>query len=140
MVRAVVPSMIDRRDGRIVNIVGASGRSPSPALLPVGTTNAALLNFTRGIAKELAPHNVRINAISPGPTATPRAEELAQQTALAQGISLAEAKADLARTLPLGRMVDPREIAAMALMLVSDRCASITGAEILIDGGSTPGL
>ncbi|HLC01879.1 MAG TPA: SDR family oxidoreductase [Anaerolineales bacterium] len=140
MVRAVAPLMIKRRDGRIVNIVGASGRSPSPTLLPVGTTNAALLNFTRGIARELAPYNVRINAISPGPTATPRAEQLAQQTAEARGIPLAEARAEMAQSLPLGRMVEPNEVAAMAVMLVSDRCASITGTEILIDAGSTSAL
>ncbi len=140
MVRAVAPSMIERRDGRIVNIVGASGRSPSPTLLPVGTTNAALLNFTRGIARELAPYQVRINAISPGPTATPRAERLVQQTAEARRISLSEARAEMARNLPLGRMIEPSEVAAMAVMLVSDRCASVTGAEILIDAGSTSSL
>ena len=74
MTRAVVPAMIARRDGRIVNIVGGAGRTPSAGFLPGSTANAALLNFTRGLAKDLSAHNVRINAISPGLTATERAE------------------------------------------------------------------
>jgi 3-oxoacyl-[acyl-carrier protein] reductase/bacilysin biosynthesis oxidoreductase BacG len=140
MVRAVVPHMIERRDGRIVNIVGGAGRSPSPTFLPGGTANAAILNFSKGIARELAQHRIRINAISPGGTATERAERLLKQQAHARGISLEEAKHDRTRSIPLGRLVQPEEIAAMALLLVSDRAASITGAEIVIDGGSSTGL
>ena len=63
MTRAVVPGMIARRDGRIVNIVGGAARNPTPAFLTGSTGNAAIINFTRGLSKELAPHNVRINAI-----------------------------------------------------------------------------
>ena len=140
MVRAVAPGMIERRDGRIVNIIGGAGRTPTPAFLAGSTTNAALLNFTRGISKELAAHNVRINAISPGNTATARAEQLAEQNAAARGQSVEEFKAEQGRSIPLGRMIDPKEIAAMTLFLVSDLAASITGAEILIDSGATPGV
>jgi 3-oxoacyl-[acyl-carrier protein] reductase/bacilysin biosynthesis oxidoreductase BacG len=140
MVRAVAPHMIERRDGCIVNIVGGAGRSPTPTFLPGGTANAALLNFTKGIARELAQHHVRINAISPGMTATERAERLLKQQAQAHGISVEEERARRTRSMPLGRMVDPREIAALALFLVSEHAASITGAEIVIDGGSSAGL
>lgn len=140
MVRAVAPHMIERKDGRIVNIIGAAGRTPGAAFLAGSTANAGLLNFTRGISKELAQHNVRINAISPGSTATQRAERLAEQNAAARGISIEEYKAENVRNIPLGKLVDPDEIAAMALLLVSDRSASITGIEILIDGGTTPGV
>jgi 3-oxoacyl-[acyl-carrier protein] reductase/bacilysin biosynthesis oxidoreductase BacG len=79
MCRAVAPSMIARRDGAIVNIVGGAARTPTPAFLTGSTGNAAIINFTRGLSKELAPHNVRINAISPGITATERAERLLEQ-------------------------------------------------------------
>lgn len=140
MVRAVAPHMIERRDGRIVNIVGGAGRTPSPTFLTGSTANAALLNFTRGIAKELAGHNVRINAISPGSTDTERAERLAEQRAAAAGTSVGAAKAESARSIPLGHMVDPNEIAAMMLLLVSDQVRSMTGAEVIIDGGATPGV
>ncbi len=140
MVRAVVPYMIAQRDGRIVNIVGGAGRTPGPAFLAGGTSNAALLNFTRGISRELAQHHIRINAISPGLTATPRADRLAAQHAAASGISVEEARARAGAAIPLGHMVDPDEIASMTLLLVSDRVASMTGAEVIIDGGQTPGV
>lgn len=140
LVKAVVPHQKDRRDGRIVNIVGGAGRTPRPSFLPGGTTNAALLNFTKGISKELAEYNIRINAISPGATATERAERLAEQNAQARGITVEQAKAESLQSIPLKRIAKPEEIAALTLFLVSDLAASITGAEILVDGGSTPGV
>lgn len=140
LVRAVTPGLIERRDGRIVNIIGGAGRTPRPNFLPGGTTNAALLNFTRGIAKELATHNVRINAISPGATATERLEQLAAQTAQSQGTTVDAIKAETLQAIPLGRVAQPGEIADLTLFLVSDRAASITGTEIIVDGGQTPGV
>lgn len=135
MVRAVVPRMKARRDGRIVNIVGAAAHSPTPTFLAGSTANAAILNFTKGISQELAPYRVRINAISPGPVNTERARQLARQEAEAQGISEEMAIARRITSIPLGRMAEADEIADMALFLASDRAASITGAEILMDGG-----
>lgn len=140
MVRAVLPYMGEQKDGRIVNIIGGAARTPSPTFLPGSTANAALLNFTKGISKELIRHNVRINAISPGSTATERAKRLNKQLAEAKGISEREAWQQSVSGIPLGRLVEPAEIAAMAVFLVSDLAASIVGAEIAIDGGSTPGV
>jgi len=140
MVRAVLPHMSERKDGRIVNIIGGAGRTPSPDFLPGSTANAALLNFTRGISKELAQNKIRINAISPGKTATERAKTLNKQIAEAKGITEQDAWSESIRSIPLGRMVEPEEIAAMAAFLVSDFAASITGTEIGIDGGATPGV
>lgn len=139
-VRAILPHLKSQRDGRIVNIIGGAGRTPRPNFLPGGTTNAALLNFTRGISKELAQYNIRINAISPGLTATERAERLAQQNAQARGVSVDEIKEESLQAIPLEKIVKPEEIAALALFLVSDLASSITGAEILVDGGHTPGV
>jgi len=93
-----------------------------------------------GGARDLARDNIRINAISPGATATERAERLALQNAAAAGITLEEMKAQIMRGIPLGHLVDPAEIAAMVLLLVSDRVPSMTGTEIIIDGGQTPGM
>ena len=104
------------------------------------TANAALINFTRGISKELAPHNIRINAISPALTETERARRLAEQTAQARDISIEEVMAESTQSIPIGRMIKPSEIAALASFLLSDLAASITGAEMLIDGGQTPGI
>jgi 3-oxoacyl-[acyl-carrier protein] reductase/bacilysin biosynthesis oxidoreductase BacG len=140
MIRAVAPAMIARRDGRIVNIVGGAGRTPRPNFLAGSTANAAILNLTRGLSKELAQHNVRLNAISPGATATERNERLAEQQAVASGRSVAEVRAETLRAIPLGRLVDPAEIAALTVLLVSNRLPSLTGGEIIIDGGQTPGV
>ena len=140
MVKMVMPHMIERKDGRIVNIIGAAGRTPSPTFLPGSTANAALINFTRGISKELAQYNIRINAVSPAPVETERAKSLAEQTAHARGISIDEVIAEITRSIPLGRMIKPHEIANLVLFLVSDLAAAITGAEIMSDGGQTPGM
>lgn len=139
-VRLVVPYFKQQSDGRIVNIIGGAGRTPRPNFLPGGTTNAALLNFTRGISKELAQNNIRINAISPGLTDTRRAKTLAQQNAQSLGITVEEYNIQSVKGIPLGKIVQPDEIAALALFLVSDLASSITGIEIQVDGGSTPGV
>ncbi|MGX9134323.1 SDR family oxidoreductase [Rummeliibacillus sp. JY-2-4R] len=140
MVKAVAPHMMEQKDGRIINIIGAAGRTPTPMFLPGSTTNAALINFTRGISKELAQHNVRINAISPGVTATERAKTLASQRAEAKGVSIEEENKETLSSIPLGHMVHPDEIAAFVLLLASNLVPSMTGSEIVIDGGAQPGV
>lgn len=140
MTRAVAAEMAERRDGRIVNIVGGAGRTPTATFLTGSTANAALLNFTRGVSKELAKHNVRINAISPGRTATERAERLLADEAKNRGTTLDAARAAAVDDIPLHVYTQPSEIAALALLLVSDRVPSMTGSEIVIDGGAQPGV
>jgi NAD(P)-dependent dehydrogenase (short-subunit alcohol dehydrogenase family) len=140
MVKEVVPHMMKQKDGRIINIVGAAAKTPSTTFLAGSTANAALINFTRGISKELAPHNIRMNAISPAPTETERAKHLAEQTAKARGVSIEEVMEESIQSIPIGRMIKPEEIASLAAFLLSNLAASITGAEVLIDGGFTPGI
>lgn len=139
MTRAIAPGMIARRSGSIVNIVGGAARTPTPGFLSGSTTNAAVINFTRGLAKELAHHNVRINAISPGATATARQDQLLMQRKRPEQ-SLEEARREHAAEIPIGRMVLPEEIAAAAVFLASDRSAATTGTELQIDGGAAPGM
>jgi 3-oxoacyl-[acyl-carrier protein] reductase/bacilysin biosynthesis oxidoreductase BacG len=139
MTRAVVPGMIARRDGRIVNIVGGAARFPAATFLTGSTANAALINFTRGLSKDLAPHNVRINAISPGTTQTERTERgIAAE--VAAGKSDEAVREERLRRIPLHRVTQPDEIASMAALIVSDRMASMTGAEVLVDGGAMPAI
>src|SRR5262249_46803997 len=74
MVRAIAPHMMERRQGSIINIIGSTARTPTEDFIIGSMVNAALVNFTRGVSRELARHNVRINAISPGWTLTERLE------------------------------------------------------------------
>ena len=140
MIRAVAPNMMQYRDGRIINIIGSAGRTPSHTFLPGSTTNAALINFTKGISKELANYNVRINAISPGVTSTERANRLANQRATAKGITVEEEEKEILSSIPLGNTVHPDEIASFVLLLASNLVPSMTGSEIVIDGGAQPGI
>lgn len=140
LVRALVPHMIDRGDGRIVNIVGTAARTPSADFISGSMVNAALVNFTRGISRELARHNVRINSISPGWTLTERYSRSIEMKANAQHLALSEALQREARGIPTGRHVGMDEIANMTLLVVSDLCPSLTGEDIIVDGGSTPSV
>ncbi|MDQ1002236.1 NAD(P)-dependent dehydrogenase (short-subunit alcohol dehydrogenase family) [Neobacillus niacini] len=140
LTREISSQMIEQRKGKIVNIIGISGRTPYATFLPGSTTNAGFLNFTKGLSKALSPYNIHVNAISPGVTATERSETLANQNAKTKGTTIEEEKARVRAAIPLGNLVDPKEIAYMTLLLVSDIMQSITGTEITIDGGQQPGM
>jgi 3-oxoacyl-[acyl-carrier protein] reductase len=135
--RAVIPDMRRQRWGRIINVIGRSGHQPRPWYLVGGAANASLLNFTKALADELAPDNILVNGINPGPVQTPRWNDH-----IVQGAKTTEdaAEAVLARmiaTVPLGRVGTPEEVSGMVAFLCSERASFITGALINIDGGGT---
>lgn len=140
LVRALAPHMMERRDGRIVNIVGGAARTPTLDFIAGSVVNAALVNFTRGISRELAPFNVRINAVSPGWTMTERQERSFAMQAATQHVAFEELERQQSRSIPLRRLVAAEEIATLVLLLVSDRLPSMTGEDIVIDGGATPSV
>ncbi len=140
MVRAVAPHMMERRDGRIVNIVGTAARTPTADFIAGSMVNAALVNFTRGVSRELARHNVRINSISPGWTLTERLHRSIEMKANAQHLEVTAALQREARSIPTGRHVSMAEVANLTLLTVSDLCPSLTGEDIIIDGGATPSV
>lgn len=140
MTRAVIPSMLERKYGRIVNIVGNTGLQPSPRLLPGASANAALLAITRGLGEELAPHNIVVNALNPGPTRTERWTTLMGNLAKSSGRSVPEVEADYKDQIPMNRLGEPEEIGRLAAFLASDLAANMTGASVTADGGWTKGL
>jgi NAD(P)-dependent dehydrogenase (short-subunit alcohol dehydrogenase family) len=140
MVRALAPHMKDRKSGSIINIVGSTGRTPTQDFIVGSMVNAALVNFTRGMARELAPFNVRINSISPGWTLTERLERSLELQAGAQGVTLEEMIRREARGIPLNRLVVMQEVAHLTLLLASDQLPSMTGEDIIVDGGVTPSV
>lgn len=138
--RALLPGMRERKSGAILNIIGNAGRQPSAAYIAGGPANAALMNFTKGLAAAAGPDNVRVNAINPGPIRTDRIRQMAEQRAAATGQDVAEIEAAQARGIPLGRVGTVEEVANVAVFLVSDAASYIHGAIIPVEGGATAGI
>ncbi len=138
--REVFPCMKSRGGGRIVNIVGSNGKFPQPYDMTVAVVNAALLNLTKALAEEGAPHNVLVNAIKPSLTRTDRIAYLAKLMMEELGISFDEAVSELVAGHQIKRLGDPSEIASMIVFVVSARGSFITGSLIDVDGGATPSL
>ena len=124
--RAVLPAMKEAGWGRVVNISSSAGRSVSTLGGPHYTTaKAAVLGFTRAVAKEMAPFGITLNAVCPGLVKTEMVSEV---------ITGAQAQ-DYADSFPIGRLAEPEEVAELVAFLASDRAAYITGASLDINGG-----
>ena len=141
--RATLPGMIAAAHGTIVTISSVNASLPDPAVIDYGAAKAALTNFCKALSKEVGPHGIRVNTISPGPVSTALwlgASGVAQTIAAARGSDpklIAEhAVADTATK----RFTTAEEIADLVLLLAGDRAANITGEDIIIDGGLTQSL
>ena len=136
MARAVAPAMIRQGGGAIVNVIGVGGAQPSPSHLPGSAANAALILFTKGFGREMARHNVRVNAVSPAGVATERLQSLMQAIAEREQISVEEATRRSSAQVPLGRPARPEEVADAVLFLASERSGYFAAANLIMDGGS----
>jgi 3-oxoacyl-[acyl-carrier protein] reductase len=135
LARQVLPGMKERRWGRILNITSITVKQPVENLMLSNSLRAGLTGFARTLANEVATFGVTVNNILPGYTRTERVEELATQMAAKQGISASEFKAKWEEEIPMRRLGEPREFAALATFLVSERASYITGASFQVDGG-----
>lgn len=137
MIRAVLPGMIERRYGRIVTLVGNSGREPDPRMLPGAAANAGLLAVTAGLAREVAEHGVVINAVNPGPTRTGRWEGMMESFAARSGKTPEEEEQSFLNAIPQKRLGTTGEIARLVAFLASDAAPHVTGRSITADGGAS---
>jgi 3-oxoacyl-[acyl-carrier protein] reductase len=138
LMRAAGPRMADAGGGRIVNICSSAGKRPSLTNAAYAVTKAAQLSLSRVFADRYAADAVLVNAVAPGPVASPlwTAEGgLADQAAAARGISREEALEAQAAKIPLGRFAEPEEIAAVVVFLCSAAASTVTGAAWSADGG-----
>lgn len=135
LTRQVLPGMRQRRWGRILNITSIAVKQPVDGLMLSNSLRAGLTGFARTLANEVAADGVTINNLMPGYTRTERVEELAQMMADKEGISAAEFRVKWEQEIPMRRLGEPRELAALAAFLVSERASYITGTSIQVDGG-----
>lgn len=140
LARLVLPDMRKACWGRLVHITSLVAREPS-SLLPISSTlRAGLVALTKLQAQEDAAHGITVNAVLPGHTRTDRQTHLAEVRAERDGISVDEALAASEATLPIGRFVEPEEVAAAVAFLCGRPAAAITGQSLLVDGGSVRGV
>jgi 3-oxoacyl-[acyl-carrier protein] reductase len=133
---AVLPGMVERRWGRIVNITSASVKSPIPQLGLSNASRSGLTGFVAGTARQVAHKNVIINNLLPGPHDTDRIEALIENTARQQNISKADARARVASGIPAKRLGTAQEFGATCAFLCSVHAGFIVGQNILLDGGA----
>jgi meso-butanediol dehydrogenase / (S,S)-butanediol dehydrogenase / diacetyl reductase len=126
--RAALRVMKARGGGAIVNLGSVVGLLGSPGLSAYGAAKAGVLNFSRAVALEGAPHNVRVNVVIPG---------VVWSEGTREALSGAQAAEGTARSVPLMRIGEPGEVANAILFLASDEASYITGQSLVVDGGKT---
>jgi 3-oxoacyl-[acyl-carrier protein] reductase len=122
--RAVIPSMKRRRMGRIINVASIAGKEGNPNMIPYSSAKAGVIGFTKALAKEVAAYGVYVNAVAPAVIDTPILQQLTP-----------EQVNYMVQKIPLGRVGQPSEVAALVCWLASDEASFTTGQCIDISGG-----
>lgn len=138
--REVAKPMIKQKSGRLVHIGSTASHTAAPGIVPYAASKHGLIGLVRGMACDLSPHGIMVNAVCPGNTETEMLERVLEQRAQAQGKTLVELKNDLARKTPAGRIGTPQDIAGAVLFLTSADAAYITGQMLTVDGGRSLNL
>ena len=138
--KALIPSMKAAHYGRIINIISTSVKQPIDGLGVSNTTRAAMANWAKTMANELAPFGVTVNNVLPGPTDTERLTAIHQAESNKKGISIEAAENERKAKIPMGRFGTAEEVAAAAAFLASPAASFITGINLPVDGGITKNL
>ncbi len=139
LIKATVYAMADRGFGRVINITSASVRNPIAVLELSNGARCGLTGAVSSLARRLARRNVTINNLLPGLHDTDRVRDTLAGRAAAAGISVEEATANAAKSIPAGRLGTPAEFGATCAFLASTHAGFMTAQNILADGGSYPG-
>ena len=138
LIRTALPALREARErggGRIINIVSTSVKQPIPGLLLSNTIRPAVIGLAKTLSTELAPDGILINNVCPGSFDTDRIRHVYEARAQANATTLEEATAQGVKSIPLGRLGDPRELGYLVAFLASDKASYITGQTISADGG-----
>lgn len=127
--QAVVPAMKDRGKGRIVNIASGAGLAGGALATPYHASKHAVVGLSRSLARELAPHEIAVNALCPGYVDSPMVERIMKAEEAATGRVF-----DVVDTIPMGRMADPDEVAAAVVFLALDAPIYMSGESLGLDG------
>jgi 3-oxoacyl-[acyl-carrier protein] reductase len=133
--RAALPGMKERRWGRILTLTSISVKQPVENLVLSNSVRSAVSSFARTLANEVAPFGITVNNLLPGYTRTERLEGLAASAGARRQVEPAAVFADWQRQIPMGRLGEPREFAALAAFLASERASYLTGQSVAVDGG-----
>jgi NAD(P)-dependent dehydrogenase (short-subunit alcohol dehydrogenase family) len=134
--RTVLPHMKSQAWGRIINMAGITARDVSAYRMTNGVVNAGVTNFTKHLSEQVGSFGVTVNAIHPGYTWTPRLESALDKWAALQGMTVEQVKALRLKEIPIGRFIQPEDMANLAVFLCSEAAGAITGQAIAVDGGS----
>jgi meso-butanediol dehydrogenase/(S,S)-butanediol dehydrogenase/diacetyl reductase len=135
--KAVVPHMIERRSGKIINISSTAGRRGLPGKAHYHASKFAVIGFTQCLALELAPYNINVNCVCPGVVDTyMHREVLAPHTAKTRGITEDEVYSNMEAGVPLGRLQTSEDIGNLVAFLASEEAMNVTGQSINVNGGS----
>lgn len=136
LTRLAVATMRAGAGGSIVNIAGAAGVDATPGLGVAGVVNAAILNMSRMLADELAESGIRVNTVNPGTLDSELGAEVMAAFADRLGLDVELLRDEAARSVPLGRMPKPADVADAVMFFLSAQASMITGASVTPDGGS----
>ena len=136
LIKRLLPSMIEKGWGRVVNITSQSVKAPIAVLGLSNAARAGLTGYVAGTARQVAPFGVTINNLLPGVHATDRIEFLDSQISKARGITVQEAAAERAGAIPVGRYGTPQEFGAACAFLCSQHASFMVGQNVLLDGGA----
>lgn len=139
LMKAVLPSMIERKWGRIVNITSGAVKAPIPVLGLSNGARAGLTGFVAGLSRQVAEHGVTINNLLPGPFDTDRIRKTVESAAAAQGKSVEEVLEIRKAQNPSRRLGESSEFGAYCAFLCSQQAGYVTGQNLLMDGGAYPG-
>jgi 3-oxoacyl-[acyl-carrier protein] reductase len=135
LTRAFLPGMRERKWGRIINITSIAVKQPVEGLMLSNSIRSAVTGFARTLADEVAQEGITVNNILPGYTRTERVEQLAAAAGRREGIGAKAATEKWTGQVPMRRLGEPREFAALVAFLASDRASYITATSIPVDGG-----
>lgn len=133
--KAFIPALIDQRYGRIINIASIASRVGGSYIAAYTAAKHGVLGLTRALAVELMPYNITVNAICPGYVDTPMTDASVSNIVSRTGMTESQAREALESTSPQKRLIEPQEVAAIAVFLAQDINRGITGQAINIDGG-----